>query len=366
MGPLQGIKIIELRGIGPAPFCGMMLADMGADVVCVERDEPPVISPHMDCTRRGKRSMVLDLKSPGGRATFLRLVDKADALFEGYRPGVMEKLGLGPDECMARNPRLVYGRMTGWGQYGPLSKASGHDINYVALTGALHATGRSGGKPVPAIPMSGDFGGGAMFMALGLVSALLEAQKSGQGQVVDAAITDGTAVLMAVIHSLDADGQWHNERGANLLDSGAHFYEVFQTRDGKYVSIGAIEPQFYSLLIEKLGLDPEEFGNQYDRRLWPELKSRLESLFSTRTREEWCELLEGTDVCFAPVLNMKEAPQHPHNQARGTYAEIDGITQPAPAPRFSRTQPEIAFGARPPGMDDEDIFRDWGIKRHSI
>ena len=343
----------------------MMLADMGADLVCVERDEQPVITPSRDCTRRGKRSIVLDLKRPADRDTFLRLVEKADALFEGYRPGVMEKLGLGPEECMVRNPRLVYGRMTGWGQYGPLSKAAGHDINYIALTGALHATGRAGSRPVPSIPMTGDFGGGAMFMAFGLVCALLEAQKSGRGQVVDAAITDGTAALMATIHSLDADGQWRTETGTNLLDSGAHFYEVFQTRDGKFISIGAIEPQFYSLLIEKLGLDPAEFGHQYDRRRWPELKLRLEKLFSTRTRDEWCELLEGTDVCFAPVLDIHEAPQHAHNRARGTYVDIDGLTQPAPAPRFSRTQPEIAFGARAPGMDDADIFRDWGIKRHS-
>jgi len=365
VGPLKGLKIIELRGIGPAPFCGMMLADMGADVVCVERDEPAVISPHKDCTRRGKRSIFLDLKSRDGRATFLRLVEKADALFEGYRPGVMEKLGLGPEDCWAINPRLVYGRMTGWGQDGPLSKAAGHDINYIALTGALHATGRAGGKPVPAIPMSGDFGGGAMFMAFGLVCALLEARKSGQGQVVDAAITDGTAALMAVLHSLDADGQWQTERGVNLLDSGAHFYEVFRTLDGKFISIGAIEPQFYSLLIEKLGLDPAEFGKQYDRRRWPDLKSRLESLFCTRTRDEWCELLEGTDVCFAPVLDMREAPRHPHNTARGTYVEIEGVTQPAPAPRFSRTPPEIAFGAGLPGQDADDILRDWGIDRDS-
>lgn len=363
MGPLHGVKVIELGGIGPGPFCGMLLADMGADLVCVERTAPPPLDPAVDCMRRNKRSIVLDLKQPEDRASFLRLVEKADALFEGFRPGVMEKLGLGPDECLAVNPRLVYGRMTGWGQHGPLAHAAGHDINYISLTGVLHATGRRAQKPVPPVPPTGDFGGGAMFLAFGLVCALLEALKSGQGQVVDAAMTDGSALLMALFHSLDAQGQLSMERGTNLLDSGAHFYDVYETRDGKYISLGAIEPQFYAELLQKAGLDSEEFSPQLDARKWPELQRKLESLFKTRTREEWCGLMEGTDICFAPVLDLREAPQHPHNRARGTYVDVDGMTQPAPAPRFSRTSPEIQHGPHVPGADTDEVFMDWGVPR---
>jgi alpha-methylacyl-CoA racemase len=340
----------------------MMLADMGADVVCVEQAKAQLIPPDRDITRRGKRSVVMDLKNPSERMAFLGLVEKADALFEGFRPGVMESLGLGPEECMARNSRLVYGRMTGWGQDGPLAKAAGHDINYIALTGALHATGRSGGKPVPAIPMAGDFGGGAMFLAFGLVCALFEARESGRGQVVDAAITDGTAALMAVIHSLDADGRWQTARGTNLLDSGAHFYEVYETREGRHISIGALEPQFYALLLEKLGVDAGDWGHQYDARRWPENKARLEEIFKTRTRDEWCELLEGTDACFAPVLDLHEAPVHDHNRARHTYLQREGIVQPAPAPRFSRTRPEVPPGDNHPRAELHGVLRDWGVE----
>ena len=365
MGPLQGVRIIELGGIGPGPFCGMLLADMGADLVCVERTAPPLLDPAVDCLRRNKRSIVLDLKQPDDRSAFLRLVEKADAVFEGFRPGVMEKLGLGPEECLAVNPRLVYGRMTGWGQHGPLAHAAGHDINYISLTGALHATGRRGQKPVPPVPPAADFGGGAMFLAFGLVCALLEALKSGQGQVVDAAMTDGTALLMALFHSLDAEGRLSMERGTNLLDSGAHFYNVYETRDGKYISLGSLEPQFYALLVEQAGLDPQRFGDQFDARKWPELQRELETLFKTRTRAEWCGLLEGTDTCFAPVLDLHEAPQHPHNRARGTYVQVDGMTQPAPAPRFSRTSPEIRHGSPQPGADTDDVFADWGVERAS-
>ena len=361
MGPLRGLKIIEMGGIGPGPFCGMLLADMGADVVCVERTAPPLIDPTADMMRRGKRSIALDLKQTADRETLLQLVEQADALFEGFRPGVMEKLGLGPEVCRARNRRLVYGRMTGWGQSGPLANAAGHDINYVSLTGVLHANGPRGGKPGPPIPPAGDFGGGAMYLAFGLVCALLEAQKTGQGQVVDAAMTDGSALLMALFHSLDAQGMWVQQRGSNLLDGGAHFYGVYETSDGKYISLGAIEPQFYAELVAIAELDPEEFGRQMDHRRWPELQRKLEALFRTRTREEWCTLMEGTDICFAPVLDLHEAPNHPHNQARKTYIEVGGVPQPAPAPRFSRTVPEVAHSPRQPGADTNDVLKDWGL-----
>jgi len=359
VGPLKGFKVIEVSGIGPGPFCGMLLADMGADVVCIDRAGEPKLAPETDCARRGKRSVILDLRSPDGRETFLRLIAKADALFEGFRPGVMEKLGFGPDQCLEVNPRLVYGRMTGWGQSGPLSQAAGHDINYISLTGALYAIGRAGEKPVPPLNLLGDFGGGAMFLAFGMVCALLEAQKSGKGQVVDAAMTDGSALLMAMVHSFDAQRQWHPDRGNNLLDGGAHFYDVYETSDGKFISIGSIEPHFYALLVEKAGLDAEEFADQYDTRRWPELKRKLEAVFRTRSREEWCELMEGSDVCFAPVLDIHEAPEHPHNRARQTYIEIGGMTQPAPAPRFSRTSPEVGFGPREPGSDNGESLLDW-------
>jgi alpha-methylacyl-CoA racemase len=337
----------------------MMLADMGADVVCVDRTAEPMLKPASDCTRRGKRSIMLDLKDPEDRGTMFALVEKADALLEGFRPGVMEKLGLGPDECLARNPRLVYGRMTGWGQTGPLSRAAGHDINYISLTGSLHAIGRRGEKPVPPLNLVGDFGGGAMFLAYGMVCALLEAQKSGKGQVVDAAMTDGSASLMAMCHSFAAQGMWSSERESNLLDGGAHFYGVYETSDGKFVSIGSIEPQFYALLVEMAGLDAGEFGNQNDVRRWPELKRRLEEVFKTRSRDEWCELMEGSDVCFAPVLDIHEAPLHPHNQARETYIEVGGMIQPAPAPRFSRTKASVPFEPHEPGSDREQVIRDW-------
>jgi len=361
VGPLKGLKIIEVSGLGPGPFCGMMLADMGADLVCVDRAAPPMLNPATDCSRRGKRSIVLDLKTPEGKATFLRLVEKADALFEGFRPGVMENLGLGPQDCMAINPRLVYGRMTGWGQDGPLARAAGHDINYISLTGSLYAIGRKGEKPTPPLNLVGDFGGGALFLAFGMVCALLEARSSGLGQVVDAAMTDGSASLMAMCHSFDAQGQWSPERGSNLLDSGAHFYDVYETRDEKFVSIGSIEPQFYALLIEKAGLNADDFEPQMDARQWPEMKRKLEAVFKTRSRDEWCDLMEGTDVCFAPVLDIREAPDHPHNRARKTYIEVGGMTQPAPAPRFSRTVPEVSRAPQEPGSDTDSVLKDWGV-----
>jgi alpha-methylacyl-CoA racemase len=339
----------------------MMLADMGADVVCIDRPGPGLFDLSSDFTRRGKRSILLDLKSSGDREILLSLVARADGLFEGFRPGVMERLGLGPEECSEVNPRLVYGRMTGWGQTGPLAQVAGHDINYIALNGVLFANGSAGGSPTPPVPPIGDFGGGAMFLAFGMVCALLEAQKSGQGQVVDAAMTEGSALLMTSLYSLMAQGHWSTERGSNLVDGGAHFYGVFATSDKQYVSIGSLEPQFYQLLLDKIGADKDEFPTQYERQHWPRLKEKMAAIFKSRTREEWCRLLEGTDACFAPVLDMIEAPQHPHNRARKSYVEIGGQLQPAAAPRFSRTPAKEGFAPRLPGSDGEQVLADWGV-----
>jgi len=361
MGPLKGYKVIELAGIGPAPFCGMVLADMGAEVIRVERESEPSDHKPLECDRRGKRSIKLNLKTPEGISVLLKLVESADVLIEGFRPGVMEKLGIGPDECLERNPALVFGRMTGWGQDGPLAKAAGHDINYIALTGVLSAIGRSDEKPVAPLNLVGDFGGGAMFLAFGIVCALLETKSSGQGQVVDAAMTDGSAMLMSMIHSLHAQGLWSTNRGRNIIDTGAHFYEVYETLDNRFVSIGSIEPQFYKLLIEKAGLDVDFFSDQLNPLKWPELKIKLEVVFKTKTAEDWCKLMEGSDVCFAPVLNFLEAQNHPHNKARETYLDIDGMIQPAPAPRFSRTKPDKPYAAKPKGLDTEAILAEYGI-----
>ncbi|MEN9932028.1 MAG: Alpha-methylacyl-CoA racemase [Pseudomonadota bacterium] len=335
-GPLQGVRIIELAGIGPGPFAGMMLADHGAEVIRVDR--PGARIDARDPLLRGRRVIGVDLKSAEGKALVLDLVKSADALFEGFRPGVTERLGLGPAECHAVNPRLVYGRMTGWGQFGPYANAAGHDINYIALAGALHAYGRAGDKPTPPINMVGDFGGGGMMLAFGMVSALLHAKTTGQGQVIDCAMTDGAAALMAMIWGFRANGIWKDERGVNLLDTGAHMYDTYECADGKWISIGSLEPQFYALLLEKTGLkDDADFANQMNSANWPALKQRLTALFKTRSRDEWCADMEMTDVCFAPVLSMSEAPHHPHNVARGTFVEADGVMQPAPAPRYSAT-----------------------------
>ena len=335
-GPLQGIRIIELAGIGPGPFAGMMLADHGAEVIRVDR--PGARIDARDPLLRGRRVIGVDLKSAEGRALVLDLVKSADALFEGFRPGVTERLGLGPAECHAVNSKLVYGRMTGWGQFGPYANAAGHDINYIALAGALHAYGRAGAKPTPPINMVGDFGGGGMMLAFGMVSALLHAKTTGQGQVIDCAMTDGAAALMAMIWGFRANGIWKDERGVNLLDTGAHMYDTYECADGKWISIGSLEPQFYALLLEKTGLkDDADFAAQMNSAQWPALKERLTTLFKTRTRDDWCADMEMTDVCFAPVLSMSEAPHHPHNAARGTFVEADGVMQPAPAPRYSAT-----------------------------
>jgi alpha-methylacyl-CoA racemase len=364
-GPLRGLKVIEFAGIGPGPYAAMLLCDMGAEVVRIDRKGGREGS-KFDTTRRGRRSLALDLKQGAGAAAALRLIAGADALIEGFRPGVMERLGLGPQECLAANKRLVYGRMTGWGQAGPLAGAAGHDINYIALSGALAAIGPAGGGPVPPLNLVGDFGGGALFLAFGVACALLEAAKSGHGQVVDAAMTDGAASLMTAFYGLAAAGIWRLERGMNHLDSGAHFYNVYETADGKHVAIGAIESQFYALLREKLGIVDPAFDAHMTREAWPGLKTKLEAIFKTKTREDWCALLEGTDACFAPVLNMAEAPGHPHNVARETFIEIEGVVQPNVAPRFSRTPGHVQGPPVKIGAHTEEVLRDWGFAAPEI
>jgi alpha-methylacyl-CoA racemase len=330
------MKVIEMAGLGPGPFCAMVLADLGADVVRVAR--PGVAPDPLDVLARSRTVLNLDLRDPQAVQEVLALVAQADVLIEGFRPGVMERLGLGPDVCLARQPRLVYGRMTGWGQHGPLSHAAGHDINYIAISGALHAIGRDGEAPVPPLNYVGDFGGGAMLLAVGILAALHETQRSGQGQVIDAAMTDGAALLSSMMYGFKAAGQWSNHRGDNMLDGGAFFYDTYVCADGRHVAVGAIEPQFYALLREKCGIaDDPVFDAQMDRQAWPVLKLRLAEVLRTRTRDEWCALLEGTDACFAPVLDWDEAPEHPHNRARQTFTHLQGVLQPAPAPRFDRT-----------------------------
>ncbi|MBR0666459.1 CoA transferase [Roseomonas hellenica] len=345
MGPLAGIKILELAGIGPGPFCAMLLADLGATVLRIDRPEPPELGIprplQYNPVLRGRRAIALDLKRPEARDLTLRLVARSDALIEGFRPGVTERLGLGPDDCLARNPRLIYGRMTGWGQQGPLAPAAGHDLNYIALTGALASIGRAGQAPAPPLNLVGDYAGGALYLALGILAAIIAARGSGQGQVVDAAIVDGTAHLMTGFHGLLAAGMLNPERGTNLLDSGAPFYDCYACADGRWISVAPIEGRFHGELLRILGIDAAEFPPQPDRARWPEARARLAAIFLTRTRDAWCALLEGTDACVAPVLTMEEATRHPHMRARGTYIEVDGVVQPAPAPRFSRTVPDI-------------------------
>jgi alpha-methylacyl-CoA racemase len=356
-GPLAGYKVVEFAGLGPAPFCAMLLADFGAEVLRIARPDSP-LGPH-DVTCRSRATLRMDLRASGASDTVLGLVAKADAVIEGFRPGVMERLGLGPQPCLEANPRLVYGRMTGWGQEGPLSAAAGHDINYIAISGALHAIGPAGGKPVPPMNLVGDYGGGAMLLAVGMLAALLEARGSGRGQVVDAAMTEGAALLCAGMYGHRAAGRLSTQRGDNLVDGGAPFYDTYACADGRYVAIGAIEPQFYRLLRECCGIEDPAFDAQMDRAQWPLLKMRMADVFLTRTRDEWCALLEGTDACFAPVLDWDEAPRHPHNQARGSFVDVQGVVQPAPAPRFSRTpsaQPTPAREATP-----QDLLRAWGV-----
>jgi alpha-methylacyl-CoA racemase len=364
-GPLAGVRVIEVAGIGPGPFCAMMLSDMGADVLRVDRtgaaDLGLSIDPKFNVLNRGRRSVALDLKTPAAVTAMKRLIADADALIEGFRPGVMERLGLGPDDCLAVNPRLVYGRMTGWGQDGPMAAAAGHDINYIALSGVLHSIGRKGEAPVPPLNLVGDFGGGGMYLAFGVVCALLEAKRSGRGQVVDAAMVDGAASLAAAVFGLRAVGMWNDERGDNILDSGAPWYDVYETQDGEHVAIGSIEKRFYGELLRLTGLEDEPLPPQHDKKRWGELRAKLTEVFKQKTRAEWCRIMEGSDVCFAPVLSLAEAPAHAHNRARGTFVEVAGVVQPGPAPRFSRTPGAIA---RPParaGEHTEEALRDWGF-----
>lgn len=360
-GPLNGVKVIEFAGIGPGPFCCMLLSDMGADVVRIDRKGGRGVA-KFDVAARGRRSVALDLKAPADVELALKLIAKAEVLIEGFRPGVMERLGLGPDQALAANPRLIYGRMTGWGQHGPLAHAAGHDINYIALSGALHAMGRQGQAPSPPLNLVGDYGGGSLYLAMGVCAALYEVQRSGKGQVIDAAITDGAASLMAVMYGLHAAGIWGDRRDANLLDGGAHFYDVYECADGEFLAVGSLEPQFHALLLKGLGLaDDPAFAAQMDKSAWPALSEKVAAAIVTKTREQWRLIFEGTDACVAPVLSMAEAPGHPHNVARGTFADVDGAAQPAPAPRFSRTPGAIQGPPAAVGAHQEEVLRAWGI-----
>jgi len=365
MGPLTGFRIIEIAGIGPTQFCGMLLADMGADVVRIVRegdgDAGVGIPPEYNVMNRGRRTLVADLKSDEGRALVFALCDKADALFEGFRPGVMERLGLGPDECLTANGKLVYGRMTGWGQDGPLSEAAGHDGNYAAIAGALGAIGPKGGPPSIPLNLVADFGGGGAYLAIGLLAALLEASRSGQGQVIDAAMVDGSASLMSLFYGLLAGGLWRDQRGSNLLDGGAPFYRAYRTSDDEYIVVCAIEPQFFMELLEKLGIDDIVHAEQHDASQWPRHVDRLESVIAGQSRAHWERIFEGSDACVAPVLSLSDAIEHAHNRARNTFVDIDGVTQPAPAPRFSRTASEIGAPAGTPTVDAADILESWNI-----
>jgi len=363
-GPLTGLKIVEFAGIGPGPFCGMLLSDLGADVVRIDRKGQGRGAPS-DITSRGRRSVALDLKTPEAVEACLKLMDGADAVIEGFRPGVMERLGLGPEVALKRNPKLVFGRMTGWGQTGPYAMAAGHDMNYIAITGALHAIGTSD-KPVPPLNLVGDFGGGALYLAFGLLAGVIQARETGKGQVIDCAMSDGAASLMAMFYGFKAAGMWKEERRSNLLDGGAHFYDTYQCSDGKWVSIGSIEPQFYALLLEKTGITDPDFQKQHDRSAWPELRQKLAGVIVRKTQAEWTEIMGGTDVCFAPVLDLDEAPRHPHNAARQTFVDIGGVVQPAPAPRFSATPGAIQGPPPAIGAHDREALSDWGFSEAEI
>lgn len=359
-GPLVGVKIVEFAGIGPGPFCGMLLADLGADVVRIDRAES-VGRGHPDLANRGKRSIAIDLKKPEGVEAALSLIEKADGLLEGFRPGVMERLGVGPDVALKRNPRLVYGRMTGWGQTGPWSQMAGHDIDYIALTGALHTMGRKDEPPAPPLNLVGDFGGGALYLAFGLLAGIIEARSSGKGQVVDCAMIDGAASLMTMFYNMKAMGIWSAERDSNMLDGGAHFYDTYTCADGKWLAIGAIEPQFHAELVKGLGLPADTFGMYMDRAKWPEFSQRIADVVKTKTRDEWMKVFDGTDACVAPVLSMDEAPKHPHNAERLTFVEAFGVTQPNAAPRFSRTAGGVNGAPAMAGKHSLDVLESWGI-----
>ena len=368
MGPLAGFKIIEMKGIGPGPYAGQLLADMGAEVIVVERSSKSSgisIPAAMDISSRGKRNIALNLKSAEGLEALLKLLEGADALFEGFRPGVTERLGYGPDVCLARNPKLVYGRMTGWGQTGPLSHAAGHDINYISLTGSLAAIGTAD-RPVPPLNVVGDYAGGSLFLVMGMLAAMLEAQKSGKGQVVDTAITDGSASLMSMFYSLNNVGAWDTKRESNMLDGGTPFYGPFETSDAKFVSVGPLEPQFFAEMVEKAGFPSSFIQDQHNTAKWPEMKATFVETFKAKTRDEWAEIFEGSDACVAPVLNFKEAVDHPHNQARGTYIDIDGVQQPAPAPQFSRSVCDKPSAPRAEGSDTLEVLNEWGFSSAEI
>ncbi len=368
MGPLKGIRVVEIAGIGPGPFAAMVLADLGADVLRIDRADrvreeiPP--TPHFDWLNRGRRSAGVDLKHPDGVETVLTLVERADGLIEGFRPGVAERLGIGPDACLERNPRMVYGRMTGWGQDGPYASMAGHDINYIALSGVLGSIGRAGEAPVPPVNLAGDFGGGGMLLAVGMLAGMLEARASGRGQVVDASMVEGSALLITMMYAMHDLGAW-GPRGTNLLDTGAWFYDVYECADGEYISLGSLEPQFFAEMVEKVGLDADGI-DQNDRSTWPEMRARLTETVKSRTRDEWCEILGGSNACFAPVLGLSEAPEHPHNVARGTFVDVGGTLQPGPAPRFSRTPARIARPAPHPGQHTAEALVDWGLDTTAV
>ena len=367
-GPLEGLRAVEIVGLGPGPFCGMLLADMGAEVLRVDRvDAARAVDrskPATSAMDRGKQAIAVDLKQPDGVETLLRLMEAADVFFEVFRPGVAERLGIGPDVALARNPRLVYGRLTGWGQDGPYAQAAGHDIDYIALAGALEPLGRAGEKPTPPINVLGDFAGGGMLLAFGIACAIVDRARTGKGQVVDAAMVDGAALMLTPFYGARASGYW-GERGTNHLDTGAPFYEVYETADHKFVAVGTVEPKFYAELMQRLGLDVD-LDTQYDKTRWPDEKKRMAEVFRTKTRDEWCTLLEGTDACFAPVLTPLEAPDHPHNRARRTFLELAGVPQPAPAPRFSRSAPATPAAAMHPGADTETVLAGWGFDANEV
>jgi alpha-methylacyl-CoA racemase len=373
MGPLEGIRIVELAGIGPGPFCAMLLSDMGAEIIRVDRaamvgqdTDRDGNDARFNLLARGRRNIAVDLKNPAAVDAVLRLIDRADALLEGFRPGVMERLGLGPDLCLARHPKLVYGRMTGWGQDGPIARTAGHDINYIALSGVLHSIGEAGGPPVPPLNLVGDFGGGALYLAMGVLAGIISARSTGKGQVIDCSMVEGSASLMMMMYGALASGAWTEERGHNRTDGGAHYYQIYETKDGEYVSVGAIEPQFYALLLKHTGLEGEDLPPQTDRAHWPEMQERLARIFKEKTRAEWTEIMQQTDICFAPVLRMSEAIEHPHNRHRNSFVEVDGIAQPGPAPRFLGTPTEVQ---RPParvGEHTNAVLRDWGFSQAEV
>jgi len=366
MGPLKGIKILEFSGIGPGPYCGMLLADIGADVIRVGRKGSEGLENKFDIHNRSKRSITADLKDKDTINEILKLIDQVDVVFEGYRPGVMEKLGLGPDVCIERNPKLVYGRMTGWGQEGPMSNLAGHDINYISLSGALNSIGRKDSNPIPPLNLIGDYGGGGMHLAFGIVSGLIHALKKGEGQVVDSAMVDGSLSLMSFFYSLKEMGHWEDKRESNLLDGFAHFYDTYECSDNKYIAVGSIEPQFYNELLEKLQIDDERFKDQHNKDLWPELKEKMTSIIKLKSRSEWVEIFSGSDACVSPVLSMEEAQAHPHNLEREAFISIDGFNQPNASPRYSKTKPEIKYNAKKVGVDLDDICNEFNLSKDAF